>query len=223
MTQHKPCVYPGCTDLDGNPRITTEGICVTVHHGRTGGCQKRFRRDWRNIIIDWTHLHQQLPEPLAAVAGRGSRGTRDYGHPAEWASDASAEIATLVNNWHDDLADYLGATPPPHPGTTELVRVRAAWNFIDPRIPDLSRQEWVGDTITEIRELHGKIRSRLGLTRPRLVLPAPCPRCELLTLVRSVDRYRDQIDCEHCGHVIRDDHYDFYTRLLLDTLVDTTE
>jgi hypothetical protein len=38
-------------------------------------------------------------------------------------------------------------------------------------------------------------------------------------LFRAVDVGRDVIDCGHCGHTIREEHYPFYTRVVLDTLL----
>lgn len=144
-------------------------------------------------------------------------GTREYGHPAEWASDKAALIATILNDTHDSLADALGNEPPPHPYTSEHIRIRAAYTYLTDHHTQLCRQDWAYDTAVEIRDQHRQIRNRLGQTRPRIILPAPCPRCEQSTLVRTIDYRRDQIDCEECGHTITGDHYEFYTRLLLDT------
>ena len=65
-----------------------------------------------------------------------------------------------------------------------------------------------------------KIRTRLGLTRQKQTLPTPCPACELRTLSRTIDFRSDFIDCENCGHIIREEHYPFYTRMVLDTILE---
>ncbi|MBM4608008.1 hypothetical protein GS416_03890 [Rhodococcus hoagii] len=56
-----------------------------------------------------------------------------------------------------------------------------------------------------------KIRSALGHTRPRHVLPTPCPRadCGLRTLTRTTGMagQPDFILCEVCGYAIRDGDY----------------
>lgn len=218
----RPCSYPGCkdpSDPDGNPRSTSDGMCVEVmRNGRPRGCQANFRRDLRHLVLDWVQLRRQLPAPLRQADHPTRNHTREYGHPAEWASD-TCDLITAVLNWtHDALADSLGQTPPPHPGTGEHIQVRSAWNYLDSHFTELCRQDWARDTAIEIRELHNKIRARLGHTRPRIILPTPCPRCEQLTLVRTIDFRRDQIDCGNCDHQIREDHYAFYTELLLDTL-----
>lgn len=207
----RPCTYPDCADRNGDPELTSEGMCPW--------CQKRFARLLGWLVMDWVHLSVVLPMPAARGAGERRTTQKVYGHPAEWASDTAAEIAHTLNNWHDALADHLNTSPAPHPGITERERVRAAWDFLECRIPQLAAYEGGGDAAVEIRDLHGKVRSRLGLTRPRQLLPTPCPSCELRTLFRSIDAYNDSIECGNCHHIIREAHYPFYTRVVLDTLI----
>lgn len=230
MSETRPCRYPGCQDRDGNPRPTQHGICITTdQHGHiTGGCQTRFLRDIRNLTLDWVALRTQLPEPIHTQQPRRTTN-REYGHPAEWASDTAAHIAGQLNDIHDNLAEILNTTPPPHPGTTELVRVRAAWKFLEPRIQDLANQEWAADTATEIRQLHGRIRSRLGRSNPTETLPIPCPNneCGLRTLHRRIRPGTDFITCGNCGYTVKDDldgnNYRWLVRVCLDTLLTTAE
>lgn len=221
MADTRPCRYPGCkdpTDPERNPRMTSDGICTNPgRHGRDQGCQERFRKDIRYLVMDWVHLRQALPEPMRSQEAKIRTSTREYGHPAEWASDKAALIAGILNDTHDDLADTLGHEPPPHPGTAEHIRVRAAYTYLSEHHTQLCRLDHIHDLAEGIRDEHRQIRNRLGQTRPRIILPTPCPRCEHLTLVRTIERYRDQIDCGNCGHTITGDHYDFYTRLLLGT------
>lgn len=49
----------------------------------------------------------------------------------------------------------------------------------------------------ELLDLHHLVRSALGLTRLTHRLPAPCPRCENLTLIR--DNGKDDVHCQRCG------------------------
>lgn len=55
------------------------------------------------------------------------------------------------------------------------------------------------------------MRHQLGLTRPRIVLPIPCPQCDVASLVRTVDVRRDWIECGACDTVIDERFYRFYT------------
>lgn len=206
-----PCTYPKCSDLNGDPRLTSLGMCE--------GCQRRFARLLGWLVMDWVNLSTLLPTPSAGKRTERRSTQRVYGHPAEWASDAAAEIAAVLNATHDALAEHLEQRPAPT-SPAELSRVRAAWDFLECRIPELASYSGGQDAAIEIHDLHGQIRSRLGLTRPRQILPTPCPACELRgVLFRSIDRYNDSIECGACGHTIREEHYPFYTRLVLDTIL----
>lgn len=207
-----PCTYPKCSGSNGDPQLTSLGMCEL--------CQRRFARLLGWLVMDWVNISATLPIPAARGRQERHSTTKVFGHPAEWASDTAAEIAAVLNATHEALADHLGQTPPPHPGTVERVRVRAAWDYLECRIPQLAEYAGGEDAAIEMRDLHGKVRSRLGLTRPRQLLPTPCPACELRTLLRSVDAYNDSIECGSCGHVIREEHYPFYTRMVLDTILD---
>lgn len=207
-----PCTYPKCADVNGDPHLTRLGMCEP--------CQSRFARVLGWLVMDWVNISTELPTP--ARRGQQERRTTQkvFGHPAEWASDTAGQIATVLNWTHDSLADYLGETPPPHPGVVERVRVRAAWNYLECRIDKLALTDFGKDAAVEILDLHNQTRSRLGLTRPRKLLPTPCPACELRTLFRLIDFRRDYIECGSCSHVIREEHYPFYTRMVLDSILD---
>ncbi|MBF6133494.1 hypothetical protein IU501_10835 [Nocardia otitidiscaviarum] len=207
-----PCKYPRCADHNGDPELTGDGMCDR--------CQRRFARLLARLTVDWVNLHAHLPTPPARRQAVRIAPERVYGHPAEWASDTAARIAVVLNETHDALADHLGETPPPHPGVTEHRRVRAAWYYLECRVPELALYPGGGDIAAEWLELHNQIRARLGLTQPRQLLPTPCPACELRTLERTVSPYNDSIECGACGHLIREEHYPFYARVVLDTILD---
>jgi hypothetical protein len=211
----RPCTFPKCADRAGDAELTSEGMCPR--------CQKRFARLLGWLVMDWVHLSQELPTPARRGSGERTSAQKVFGHPAEWASDTAAEIAAVLNTTHDALADHLGSSPAPHPGVAERARVRAAWTFLECRIPQLALYGGGGDAAVEFRDLHHKVRSRLGLTRPRQLLPTPCPSCELRTLFRSIDAYNDSIECGNCGHTIREAHYPFYTRLVVESILSDSD
>lgn len=206
-----PCKYPKCADRNGDPELTPDGMCFR--------CQRRFARTLGWLVMDWVNLSTNLPTP--ARRGRQERRTAQkvFGHPAEWASDTAAAITSVLNEHHEALADYLGDTPAPHPGVSEHRRVRAAWDYLECRIDRLAATDFGHDAAVDICDLHGQTRARLGLTRPRQILPTPCPACELRTLFRTIDIKHDSIECGACGHTIREEHYPFYTRMVLDTIL----
>ena len=179
-----------------------------------------IRQDFYHLAVDWVHLHTQLPKPAQGANTR--RPTRrESGHPAEWASDKCALIAGILHDWHALLAEHRNETPPPSPRAAETVRVTKAWKYLEPRIEQLC--ELVDtDDLKEIAELHRKIRSTLGHTNPKQVLPVPCPGqdCSLRTLTRQVAVGKDLIICGSCGYTVREDYYPMLVRIALDTLVD---
>ncbi|RVW06242.1 hypothetical protein [Rhodococcus spongiicola] len=179
----------------------------------------RFRLHIYWLILDWLNLTTTLPTPPRQPTTR-TAPTREYGHPAEWASDTAALIATTLHGWHEALAEHRNETPPPAPTTAESVRIRAAWHYLNPRTQQLL--DYTQDAETEIRELHTKIRTILGHNRPRHTIRTPCPRadCGLRTLTRTAGLGQDFILCEACGYTISAAEYPQLITATLDTLTD---
>lgn len=228
---HTACTYPGCRDTNNQPRLTEHGMClITNRRGNTiGGCQTKFRDDIRQLALDWAQLHATLPTPARNIKTPARTTNRQYGHPAQWASDTSAHIARLFNDIHRDLAHTLASTPPPQKHTSEPTRIRAAWKFIEPRIHQLAQQSWSGQTATDIRKLHNQIRRHLGHSAPVETLPVYCPNpdCSLRTLQRRIRPGNDTISCANCGYTVTDDpdgnNYRWLIRVCIDSAIDTTQ
>lgn len=173
------------------------------------------------LTLDWLTLATTFPMPARRTTAGRAAPTREYGHPAEWASDTAALIAHTLHGWHEALAEHLHETPPPTTDTAESTRVTAAWHYLNPRTAALL--DYAGeDAADEIRELHNKIRTTLGHTRPRYVLPTPCITCGLRTLTRTaaMSGQADFILCEACGHTIRDTDYPQLIRSALNTIIE---
>ncbi|QLF84874.1 hypothetical protein SEA_BBQVALINDRA_65 [Gordonia phage BBQValindra] len=200
----------------------------------------RLRRLLYWLTQDWIHLSRALPTP-ASQGGRSSN-VKEYGHPAEWASDQCRQIADLFWEWHNLVATDRGETLPTPMCSPQGRRIRterqvivAAWKYLEPRLewmlerrvpvssmtlspPWLWEWELEDDAFSELFELHNVIRRRTGHATIRHLLPLPCPKCEMLTLVRR--RGMDTLDfiiCDQCGYYVADDHYDFLVTLMLDT------
>jgi hypothetical protein len=183
----------------------------------------KTRDAFYTLILDWIDLHTYLPQP-ARTNTNTRRGSREYGHPAEWASDKAAHIAHILWSWHDMLAQYRNEHGPPR-HTSETIRVVNAWKYLDPRFDQLC--ELVdAEAFTEIHDLHHAIRHTLGHTNPPQTLPVPCPGidCGLRTLQRHIRPGNDTITCATCGYTVRDDqhgeNYRWLIRVCLDTLID---
>lgn len=179
----------------------------------------KLRHDLYWLALDWVHLHNHLPIPPLRRVERTSN-TREYGHPAEWASDRAADIADILHSWHDLLAEHRAETPPPN--GSEQVRVVAAWQYLETRCDQLAYLV-DPDDLREIPDLHFEIRRRLGHTNPKYTLPIPCPNdeCGLRTLARITTVGRDWIECGACGYAVKEEHYPLLIRMTLDTLIDS--
>ncbi len=177
------------------------------------------RRDFYRLTLDWVYLHNEMPRPVHRDTTRRPK-YREYGHHAEWPSDKAALIADLMWSWHDLLAQARNERNPPPPSSAEVVRVRAGWRYLEPRIEHLV-DIVAAEAFTELRDLHHQIRSALGHTNPKQVLPMPCPNqdCNLRTLTRRVAIGRDLITCGACGYTVQEANYAFLVRIAVDTLI----
>lgn len=180
---------------------------------------EHIRRDFHQITLDWIYLRTHLPRPIHTNQPRRNT-TRQYGHPAEWASDHAARIADILTEWHSMLAEHRNETPPPT-HAAEQRRVVKAWQYLEPRFDQLT-QLVDTEAFTEIRDIHWEFKRRLGYTNPTHTLPTPCPNdeCGQLTLQRRIAVGTDLIECGACGYTVQEQHYPLFTRMILDTLID---
>ncbi len=180
---------------------------------------KHLRRTLYWLALDWIHLRTTFPAPAGtAKTARVRSSRREYGHPAEWASDKAAEIVDKLTEWHDYLAEHRNETPPPK--GAEQPRLIAAWKYLEPRCEQLV--ELVEhEALKELPDLHHGIRRAIGATKPRYAIPIPCPNdeCGLRTLTRIAGVGQDFIACDSCGYTIREEYYPLLIRITLDALI----
>lgn len=178
---------------------------------------KQIRRDFYRLALDWVHLHQHLPKPIQGAITR-LPSYRNYGHPREWASDKAAQIAEVLHDWHDLMAQHRGERKPPAPSTAEQTRVVKAWQYLEPRIEQLCTLV-EPEALAEIRTIHHSIRAALGANNPKQLLPIPCPsdECGLRTLTRTVTVGKDVIECGSCGYTVPETYYPLFVRMALET------
>lgn len=211
-----PCLYPGCRDVDGNPRLTRDVICLPSR-----------RHYWTiidRLVLHYVLIRRDLPAPTPPPGERVMRvQTREYGHPREWASDTAREIADQLSEAHDGLAEYLSHDGPPWQGHDEARRVVISHHYLTAWFDYLCVMPGAGDTAEALHDLDRQVRSGLGKTDPRRFLPVPCPNqeCGLLGLVRTIDggTGEDRVDCHGCGEVIPAERYSWWTRTLLDEMI----
>lgn len=191
-----------------------------------------------------SYLRDELPVPVSVGGGGRHSNTREYGHPAEWASDTSRRIADVLWWWHDYIAERRGLmrpAPQVHPATgrcrpeaavtaaaVTAIRKNADWllttgapvAFPDLEPPWLRAWSWMIDdeAFSELFELLRSVRTRAGHTKAREVLPLPCPNseCGMLALERVPGTVgQDFVVCGACGYTVKDRHYGFLVRLML--------
>lgn len=215
-----PCKYPGCRDGDGNPRLTRDTICDPS--------RRHYRTVLDRLAQDYILLRVTLPKPVPPPGERVMRiVAREYGHPAEWASDRARAVADQLNDAHDNLADHLHHDPPPHPGSREYGRVAIAHHYLSSWFDRLCTMPGAADTAEALYDLDRTIRRGLGRTDPRSFLPVPCPNpaCQLLGLVREIDlgSGEDRVTCHCCGETIPSERYSWWTRTLLSEIVENCD
>lgn len=191
---------------------------------------KRLRQTLYWLALDWIHLDGTLPSPPKGEGGRAS-STKEYGHPAEWASVKAREIVDKMSSWHDLLAEERNERRPTfgvafgnstfqsriEATQQDRMRLVAAWKYLEPRCEQLV-QLVDADDLKELPDLHFGIRRTLGATVPKYTLPVPCPNqeCALLTLVRVQGVGQEFISCDSCGYTIKEVLYPFLVRMTLD-------
>jgi hypothetical protein len=211
----RPCVYPGCRDTDGDPRITRDVICETS--------RPHFRRlltEW--LPLDYVTVRATMPTPAGGSGGPKIRtsSTRSYGHPAEWASDTLAAIAGRL--YDAEVAMRVQLT---HPAAvdrrhSEAGRVRLAIRYLDRWFEALCVSDIAGDTAAGLLDVHHLVGRALGRGRQSVHLPVPCPHCDWLTLFRTFSGFgQDTIDCRACKETLTDAHYQAYSRSLADEAI----
>lgn len=210
----RPCVYPRCADVDGNPTLTDQGMCPA--------CRRAYRQLLHRLVDDYAALHAQLGQLTAAPeSGCGGRTAVSYGHPGEHLSDAKRRISGALDGAEDGLRDYLGDTPA-NPARRESRTVATASRYLAGHLEQLATYPGARDTAADLADAHHASRWALGWRPAAQHLPTPCPECELLTLARIVRWDRsDTISCSNCGAQISSESYGLWTRIVAGQLADT--
>jgi hypothetical protein len=206
-----PCAYPRCNDGEGNPVLTSLGIC--------DDCRIRYVQVLHWLAEDYALLRSTLPSPAIRGVRVRTSTRQEFGHPAEWASDEARSIALLVNQVEDGIREYDGQDPASHPGIYQDRLAHQGFVYLNLHFELLCTYPAAGAAAEAIVDKHRTIRAGLGHTRQADKLPTPCPRCNTVGLV-SLGGNRAVIECQACGHRVRPEHYEYLTKLAADNAVE---
>jgi hypothetical protein len=152
------------------------------------------------IRVDPTDLLLPSRPASLAVAETGLYAADQVGH---------LSVATELEFWARDWADARGERAP-YPTVHELSRWlldRLEWACAT---PELALDEFAG----KLRGLLGALTAAAGrFDAPPEVMHQPCPRCQLLTLVRESES--GYIVCGECGRAMTSEEYAEYLRGVL--------
>ena len=207
-----PCVFPSCRAVDGNARLTRDVMC--------SGCRRYYARVLDRIVWNYVTIRATMPRGGNSEDVVITSPSREYGHPAEKASDTAREIARELNETHDGLADHLNSLPPPPPSAREPGRVQSAHRFLTARFNELCTWPAAGDTAESLLELDRTARRLLGLTQTTKHVYLPCPECDLHTLVRDLSGGGDNpVSCKNCGWHVSAELFGVWAERVLDDMV----
>lgn len=197
----RPCPYPRCADLEGNPTLTRDGICRY--------CQPLVKRALRESPRMYVWLHLGM-EPGGTGLSDKVSGTKAPPLPIRLAMvAASATYAGVLSQWvnlvrlHEQLPLLTGP-------------VRDGWmvdhavRLLVPRLSDSCRIS--PTSALDLAATAAVARRLLTLTRPVHRLARPCPDCDLLSLYR--EEGTAHIRCAGCGSSWAEEPHESLGRLL---------
>src|SRR5688572_102500 len=146
-------------------------------------CTRATAKALRELPEIYTRLHVGL-EPGAGVIDAPITGSREAPTPLRIGhSAAMTDMTGTLEDWEDAVRDNEQYTPRP-PRGREGVRLQGAAAFLVQHLDQLVHHPAGVVACDEIRALRSRALRRLDLTNPVDRLPAPCPDCEHLGLVR---------------------------------------
>jgi hypothetical protein len=206
MTVHV-CGAPGCHDgPNRQPRRTPDPVC--------DWCAMRIVDALRTMPRHYLALERELPR----VTGTGERvtGTRSPQPPVRLEIlDAMRTTARILTEWEDVLRAYRLLTPRRTDVREQAAVVRAV-HILSRFLPVvLGHPDMAPGFASDILRTRTQLMTLLGQHALRHRLPAPCPHCDLLTLIR--DDGDDHVRCMHCHASWAEHEYQALVRVLAST------
>lgn len=213
---------------EGGPTLTRRGLCET--------CALYVERALAELPTDYTELHLLLSSGDSGIQEVLVTSSEELKVPIRLSVEAlMARMVAEAQAWAEPVAELLLIDW----DTDQMSRCRPGFrlqraaqllsNALDTLL-GLGVQEhrhaldsdWLVrdgvDAAIEFLHLHDLTRSVCGMTRLIHKLPAPCPRCERLTLVRH--NGCEHVTCEGCGVRWPEDQYQRLTLVLAEDYQD---
>lgn len=193
--------------FEGGPILTTAGLCFA--------CTRRVAGSIADIPTDYVELSLLLASGESGLTDVIVSGSEELKVPIRVSIEAlQAAMVHEATSWAEPVAEQLGIdwdteqAKHSRPGFRLQRATHLLANSVDALVtlPDQEYRagrdcEWVTrdgiDGALELLRLHSLVRFAVGKAKLVHELPAPCPRCEALTLVRH--NGDDQVQCESCG------------------------
>lgn len=206
--------------LCGGAILTPEGLCE--------GCTRRVASALAELPTDYVELNLLLASGESGIFTDIVTGTRELPIPIRVSVEAlQASIVHEAQAWAEPVAERLGIdwdtarVAHCRPGHTLQRASQLLANAVGTLLALPAQEyrhhatgEWHEldgiDGAIELLRLHDLVRFVAGKTKLVHRLPAPCPRCERMSLVRH--NGSEVVQCEGCG--VRWG-FDDYTRLTL--------
>ena len=187
--------------FEGGPILTQTGLCTP--------CSARVGEALAQFPDDYVELNLLLASGESGIESDVVTGSRELPVPIRLSVEAlQAAMVCEARLWAALVAERLGIgwdVRACRPGwvlqrsTNLLANGIGTLLTLDP-VPHLAHGEWVTrdgiDGALELLRLHELVRFVAGRTKLVHRLPAPCPRCERMTLVRH--NGSDLVKCEAC-------------------------
>lgn len=167
-------------------------------------------------LQDLPGLYQQLWGSIGDLSGGGEkvRGSKEAPIPYRAdIHDLAMAIADTLWRWEQRIRT-VAKLAPAEPGPAAQT-IKASAELLNRFIVALFALPQALQAGEEITALHQQARRILGLTKLQYRLPAPCPNCDLTTLVR--DNGESDVHCLYCKEVYPEDRYEFLVRVLAET------
>ena len=182
---------------------STDGCTNETHDVLCGSCERAVSSALHELPRLYVDLHTEL-EPSSG-SGEHVSGSREAPVPLRVEISAlMTDMAGTCEDWEDDLRRTEGYTDRPDRGR-EGPRLTGAATFLRAHLDQLIHHPQGLTAVDEILTLRSRARTVLNFTNPVDRLPAPCPACDHLGLIRH--NGASLVLCSYCDRTWTETEY----------------